>query len=99
FGTEPVSADYFGRFSKDLARLIGAAGDGTPLVAMMSQGTSGDQQWMNYALPAGKSTIDGYAEAVCRSAVRALGRVIYHDFVPLGMAETILELGRRVPDS
>ena len=97
FGTEPVSADYFSRFSRELARLIGADGS-TPFVAMMSQGTSGDQQWANYAAPASKQTIDGYAEAVARSALRALGRVVYHDWAPLGMAETTLTLQRRIPD-
>src|SRR5262249_4070764 len=56
YGAEPVSADYYGRFAAALARRIGAdraAGPNTapPFVAIMSQGTSGDQMWMDYGRP------------------------------------------------
>src|SRR5262249_5139303 len=53
FGAAPVSADYYGRFARALSRLIAGEGEGAgaPFVAMMSQGTSGDQHWMDYARP------------------------------------------------
>ena len=48
FGASPVSADYYGRFAAALARRIGAEQGSRPFVGIMSQGTSGDQMWMDY---------------------------------------------------
>lgn len=98
FGTEPVSADYYGRFATVVAKLVGAEGGSTPFVAMMSQGTSGDQQWMDYAKPKDPITIDAYSEAVARKAVEAYRKIEHRAWVPLAMAETRLTLRRRVPD-
>jgi hypothetical protein len=94
FGASPVSADYFGRFAEQLGRLIGG-GDNT--VVMMSQGTSGDQHWMDYARPKDSITIDAYAEAVARRALGAYESIAYRPWVALGMVESRLTLRRRVP--
>ena len=51
FGDEPVSADYYGRFARALTTQINAQAVEPPFVAIMSQGTSGDQMWMDYASP------------------------------------------------
>jgi hypothetical protein len=100
FGTAAVSSDYYGRFCDAIARLIGAeAGGERPFVAMMSQGTSGDQQWMDYGRPRPAITIDHYAEAVAAKAHEAYRAIRYRDDVPLAMAETRLTLRRRVPDA
>ena len=48
FGAEPVSADYYGQFAAALATQINAQGLEPPFVGIMSQGTSGDQMWMDY---------------------------------------------------
>lgn len=99
FGTTAVSADYYGRFCDAIARQIGAETEGDrPFVAMMSQGTSGDQQWMDYGEPRPPITIDQYAEAVAERAFEAYRSIAYRDQVPLAMAEARLTLGRRVPD-
>ncbi|MBK8092934.1 MAG: c-type cytochrome [Verrucomicrobiaceae bacterium] len=95
FGTSPVSADYFGLFSKHLAAKMGAT-DG--FVAAMSAGTSGDQMWMDYGAEKKTLTIDHYADAVADSAMKALQTVKYVDHAPLGMVEKTLELKYRVPD-
>jgi hypothetical protein len=95
FGAAPVSADYFGRFSRSLAKRIGA---GPGFVAMMSQGTSGDQHWMDYGAPKREITMDAYADAVAASAERAYTNITYREDLSLAMAETTLRLGRRVPD-
>ncbi len=100
YGASPVSADYYGRFATALARRIGAT-DKTgepPFVAIMSQGTSGDQMWMDYGQPKKDPGLDAYADAVAAYAERAYRAIAYHDWVPLAMAETTLVLGRRVPD-
>lgn len=99
FGTAPVSADYFGLFCKHLAAKMGQQGDGNgPFVCAMSQGTSGDQMWMDYGAEKKTITIDTYASEVADSAIKALQTVKYVDHAPLGMVEKTLELKYRVPD-
>lgn len=99
FGTAPVSADYFGLFCKHLAAKMGQQGDGNgPFVCAMSQGTSGDQMWMDYGAEKKTITIDTYASEVADSAMKALQTVKYVDHAPLGMIEKTLELKYRVPD-
>ena len=99
FGTAPVSADYFGLFCKHLAAKMGQQGDGNgPFVCAMSQGTSGDQMWMDYGAEKKTLTIDTYASEVADSAIKALQSVKYVDHAPLGMVEKTLELKYRVPD-
>jgi hypothetical protein len=102
YGAEPVSADYYGRFATAFARRIGAelapAATAPPFVAIMSQGTSGDQMWMDYGSPRKDPGLDAYADAVAATAERAYRAIAYRDHVPLAMAETTLVLGRRVPD-
>jgi hypothetical protein len=95
FGAPPLSADYFGRFSGGLGRLIGAADD-SGFVALMSQGTSGDSHWMDYSKPNQKPTLDQYAAAVLQRAVTAYQKITYHEAGPLVMAEARLKLSRRV---
>ena len=99
FGSGPVSADYFGLFCKHLAAKMGQQGDGNgPFVCAMSQGTSGDQMWMDYGAEKKTITLDSYADAVADSAMKALQTVKYGDHAPLGMIEKTLELKYRVPD-
>ena len=99
FGTAPVSADYFGLFCKHLAAKMGQPGAGNgPFVCAMSQGTSGDQMWMDYGAEKKTITIDTYASEVADSAIKALQTVKYVDHAPLGMVEKTLELNYRVPN-
>ena len=98
FHAPPVSAGYYGRFVRQLTRLIGADDREPAFVAMMSQGTSGDQMYMDYSRPKPKLDIDTYAAAVARVAHEAYREIKYQSWVPLAMAETLLRLRRRVPD-
>lgn len=99
FGGGPVSADYYGHFCRHLAAKMDQKGDGNgPFVCAMSQGTSGDQMWMDYGAEKKNINIDSYAEAVAESAMKALKTVRYVDHAPLGMIEKTLELNYRVPD-
>lgn len=95
FGAEAVSADYFGRFSATFAGLVGGGPD---LVAMMSQGTSGDQHWMDYGAARPEITMESYADQVARVAETAYRSIAYRSDASLAMAESTLALGRRVPD-
>jgi hypothetical protein len=96
FGDHPVSADYYGRFAARMRTLVG--GDAS-FVGIMSQGTSGDQHWMDYSEPKKDVRIDDYAAAVAQVAHRAYEMITYRDSVSLAMAEATLELRRRVPDA
>lgn len=96
FGAEPVLADYCGLFS---AALEERAGGGSSLVAMMSQGTSGDQMWMDYGRPKTGPTMQAYADQVADVAWRAWQKIQYHPAPDLKMPETRLTLRRRVPDA
>lgn len=98
FGSAAVSADYYGRFVRELTALLGAEAADPPVVAMMSQGTSGDLHWMDYSEPRKSIGIDQYAREVAEKAAEAYRTIQYHDAVPVVMAETTLTLGRRVAD-
>lgn len=98
-GSPAVSSDFCGRFGDALAALIGAADAVPPMIGMMSQGTSGDSMWMNYARPAGDPGLEGYTAAVAQVAHEAYRQIVYHDWVPLAMAESRLTLARRAPDA
>ncbi len=98
FGSTPVSADYFGRFAEQFTTLIGAEGISPPFVGIMSQGTSGDQHWMDYSKPDKEFTLEEYARGVARVAGEAYRKIRYLPWAPMAMAETKLTLRRRVPD-
>ncbi|HUQ93105.1 MAG TPA: LamG-like jellyroll fold domain-containing protein [Bryobacteraceae bacterium] len=96
FGSPILHPDYFGIFSDKLAARIGAGED---FVAMMSQGTSGDQMWMDYGKPKSDITLDQYSDGVTAKALEAYRKIQYRASLKLEMAETRLTLGRRAPDS
>lgn len=96
FGSPFVSADYFGLFAAKMAASIG--GD-SAFVAMMSQGTSGDQMWMDYGKPKSGLTLEAYSQAVTDSAYAAYRKIEHRTAVDLAMAEARLSLRRRVPDA
>jgi hypothetical protein len=98
FGAPAVSADYYGAFSDRLAERIAPAKGGEPCVVLMSQGTSGDQHWMDYGRPKDPITLDDYSRAVAERAVQALRNIEYRPRASLAMAEARLTLMRRVPD-
>ena len=74
FGAEPVSADYFGRFGTALARRIGALNLNPPFVGIMSQGTSGDQMWMDYGQAKKDPGLDTYAADIAAGCPSSLGQ-------------------------
>ncbi|MFC1805675.1 hypothetical protein ACFL09_01675, partial [Planctomycetota bacterium] len=98
YGAGAVSADYYGEFCRRLTALIGAEKAEPSFVAMMSHGTSGDLQWMDYGKPKNSLGLHRYADAVARKAFEAYQTIEYHDSTPVRMAETKLTLGRRLPD-
>ena len=93
-----VSPDYYGPFVEKVRRLLGVSDGDTGFVAMMSQGTSGDQHWMDYSQPKKEISIQVYADAMARKAFEAYRAIRYRDWVPLSIREKTLTLSRRVPD-
>ncbi|MBI2947961.1 MAG: hypothetical protein HYY23_09955 [Verrucomicrobia bacterium] len=98
FGATPVSADYYGRFADKIKNLIGAQAVDPPFVGIMSQGTSGDQMWMDYGKPRQNLSLAEYADGVARSAFAAYQKIRFHDWAPVAMAESKLTLRRRTPN-
>ncbi len=96
-GVEPLSADWCGQFCEQIQTLIAPHPQEPPFVAIMSQGTSGDQHWMDFSRPAVKGDHKSYAASVVKVAYAAFQKIRYHDWVPLAMRERELELGVRMP--
>jgi len=97
FGAEPISADYYGDFVRIVSQRL--AGNDDSFIAMMSHGTSGDQQWQDYANPAKSISRVPYATAVAEAALRAYQRIEFHESVPLAMAERRLTIQLQQPDA
>lgn len=98
FGAPAVSADYFGLFCQKLARLVGNGEAPKGFVAIMSQGFSGDQHWMDYGQPKKNIAIDAYADDIAGIAFDAYRGITYHDRVPIRAAAKILRIATRQPN-
>lgn len=101
-GVEPLSADYFGEFARRIAQRIGAMKSDPPFVGIMSNGTSGNINNVNYGLEsiARKQPfeqIQYVAASVADAAYQAYQKIEYHDWVPLKTAQAEVELGVRLP--
>ncbi len=96
-----LSSGYTGTFCQLLEEEFG-----DDFVGLMSQGTSGDLQHIDYSRPKEKGpfagTTDPY-DSYCREltdlALDALSKVDYQSDPPLAMVEAKLTLGRRLPDA
>ena len=97
-GAPPISADYFGVFCEKIAQKIGAENVSPPFVAMLSNGTSGDANCLDFERSSGRK-YDRFtvAEDVAQAASEAYETIKYHDWVPLVMVERELSLGVRMP--
>lgn len=98
FGAPAVSADYFGVFCRKLEERARARDPEAPFVAILSQGTSGDQHWMDYGGPRKAVGIEEYAEALAGIAEAAARGIEHREAASLAMAEAKLRLRRRVAD-
>ncbi|MFO0946014.1 MAG: LamG domain-containing protein [Planctomycetota bacterium] len=97
FGSQILSADYFGRFADGLMKRITPEPSNPPFVAMMSQGTSGDLMWMDYGMPQSGISLDAYSDAVAERAFQLYQTLNYQSDIPLGMMESKVTLRTRQP--
>ena len=95
-----LSPGYTGAFCKLLEEEFGPQ-----FVGLMSQGTSGDLQWINYDtndpnkfLSGEKDHYSAYCRALADLAIAALEKIDYRADCPLAMEEKLLSLERRQPD-
>ena len=103
-GVKPISADYFGAFASDIGRRLAAGGsrdDGPPpFVAMLSNGTSGNVNNIDFGLspkhqvgPADRIRV--VAAAVADAAEEAFAGIEWRADVTLDTAQDELMLGVR----
>jgi putative membrane-bound dehydrogenase-like protein len=100
-GSPLLSADYFGRFAERIGERLaaGAGGGEAPFVGIISQGTSGDLMWMDYAKPPRPISHEAYAEALVEKALEAHRTIVHRPDATLAFEEAALDLGFRLPDA
>jgi hypothetical protein len=96
-----VSADYFGEFAARIGRKLDAGRLDPPFVGILTNGTSGDVNNINFrergkSLPAYEK-IRVVAEEVAEAVDEALKGVTYRPWVPIAAARTELTLATRRP--
>ena len=94
-GAPPISGDYFAVFAGEIARLLGA---GEGFVGILSNGTSGDQNCLDFVNPRRKFDRFTVGRDVARAAFEACKTIRYSDGAPIVMAEKRLTLKIRMPD-
>lgn len=108
-GSGHISADYFGAFAQIIKGKVESQYSSLPadsryppFVGMMSNGTSGDINNVNFTEPAESrqpyEQIQKVAEEVAAEAFRVYQELEYNDWVPLQAQVSELELGVRLPD-
>lgn len=103
-GAPPISADYYGAFARELATRLhtdDARYSGRPaFVGILSNGTSGNINNVNYAAPAPPRRAPGeqiaaVARSVADAALRAWERLAWQPHAPLATRERQLTLAVR----
>ncbi len=97
-----ISADYFAIFAERIGELLDADGQEPPFIGIMSNGTSGDVNNINFAGPPEKNPpyakMKRVAEDVAREVFRVHNKIEHHDWVPLKAAGEKISLEVRKPD-
>lgn len=97
-----VSADYFGYFAKFIEQKLGARDQSPAFVGILSNGTSGDVNNINFTDPKPRryeryEKMAEVAEKVASRVYEAHQQIEFHDWVALDAAATELELKTRKP--
>ena len=100
-----LSADYFGAFAERIGQLLKADNSGdAPFVGLMSNGTSGDVNNVNYGLATPPKyepfeKIRLVANSVATAALAAHEKTEYRSRISIAMRETEIELKVRKPSA
>ena len=97
-----ISADYYGYFCERMKELLGAEKQDPPFVALLSNGTSGDINNINWPGPAAErkapyEQMKFVAHTVAAEAHKALLAAKYHDWVSLQAVQKEISLAVRKP--
>lgn len=97
-----VSADYFGAFAERIEQLLEADRVDPPFVGMMSNGTSGDINNIDFRASGQRmepyEKIHQVADEVAQAVIEAHQGLTFHSWVPVGAAAQELTLAARVPN-
>ena len=100
-GNGHISADYFAMFADRIQELFGGDRLNPPFVGIMSNGTSGDINNVNFRKPRPRKepyeTMRYVAHDVARKVFDAHSKVEFHDWVPVHMVQRELPLAWRKP--
>ncbi len=101
-GGGEISADYFGMFAGRLKERVGHGNPNRPFVGIMSNGTSGDINNIDWKSgswkPAGAyAQMQRVANLVAGEAYRAVSAMQFVNWVPLASAQKEISLGVRKP--
>ena len=101
-GNEEVSADYFGAFCRRIGQMVAPYPSDTAFVAMLSNGTSGDINNIDFA--ADESTrlapyvkINQVANTLAAEVFKVYQNLDYHDWIPLVASQKEITLAVRKP--
>ena len=98
-----ISADYFGVFAAEIARLLEADRQDPPFVGILSNGTSADINNINFRPDPSARSFKPYekmrvvANEVAAEVFRALQTIEHKEWVSLAAAQKEIPLGVRVP--
>jgi len=96
-----ISADYFAMFADQIQQLLGADRLDPPFVGIMSNGTSGDVNNINFREPRGRQApyeqMRKVANIVAAEVFKAHQTIQFQDWVPLAAMTRELELETRKP--
>lgn len=98
-----ISADYFGVFAQRIGEMLGARGAEPPFVGILTNGTSGDINNINFrGDPTGRKwqpyeKMRAVANAVAAEVFRVYQGVTHRDWAELKAAQTEIPIGLRVP--
>ena len=99
---DQISADYFAVFADRIQELLKADRQDPPFVGIMSNGTSGDVNNINFRGPAEKhepyAKMRIVANDVANEVLRVYQTIQYKEWVPLRAAQSELNLKVRKPD-
>ncbi len=93
-GAPDISADYFAVFGEEMKRLTGGTDD---FVGIMSNGTSGDANCIDFSQPRKKFTHTEVGHDVAAEAFKAYETIEFSSELEIEAAETTLTLDVRMP--
>jgi hypothetical protein len=101
-GPGTISADYYGVFADRIQELLGSDRQDPPFVGIMSNGTSGNINNVDFRGGQPKQPPYGQihlvANAVAAEVFRLYQTVQHRDWVPLNVRQTEIKLGVRLPN-